>query len=60
MLDNIFNLFSERKAVEKDNVSSFGSIKLEVPVRYPGSVVYKTCINNLKLPAFMYTHRENV
>lgn len=60
MLDNIFNLFSERRAIQKDNVASFGSIKSEVTVRYPNSVVYKTWTYNLKLPAFMYTHRENV
>lgn len=58
MLGNIFNLFSERRDIEKDNVASFGSIKLEVPVRYPGSVVYKMCTYNLKLPTFMYTHRK--
>lgn len=41
MLDNVFNQFSERRAVEKDNVAHSGSINLQVALRHVGSIVYK-------------------
>lgn len=41
MLDNVFNQFSERRAVEKDNVAHSGSINLQAALRHVGSIVYK-------------------
>lgn len=38
----------------------FGSIKLELATRYSGIIVCEMFTYKLKLPAFIYTHRENL
>lgn len=59
MLDDVCNQFSEQLR-RINNMESFGSIELEVPIIHSGSIFYKMCSCNLKLPEFMYTHKENV
>ena len=38
------------------NVARFGSIELESPIIYSGSIFYKMCTYNLKVPRFC-THQ---
>lgn len=59
MLDDVFNQFSEQLR-RIHNMASFGSVELEVSMIHLGSIFYKMCSCNLKLPKFMYTHKENV
>lgn len=50
----------KEELLRTNNVARFGSVELEVPVIYSGSIFYKMYTFNLKMPAFMYMPREKV
>lgn len=46
----------EEELLRTHNVSRFGSIELELPIIYSGSIFYKMCTYNLKVP-HLCTHQ---